>query len=92
MPIITKELALRIVKKLGAQINERPNRPHDLASVFEGDKLVATFGIRHGSNKDQGHDHIPDKLYIRPREARLLGQCPLSRAEWVNIVTKKGLI
>ena len=92
MAIITKELALRIVKKLKAKIQPRPGHPHDLACVFEGDILVATFGIRHGSNKNLGHDHIPDNLHVRPREAKLLGQCPLSRDEWVAILVKKGLV
>lgn len=91
MPVITKELALRIVKKLKAKIHPHPNRPHDLACVFEGDKLVATFGLRRGSNKNLGHDHIPDSIHVRPREARLLGQCPLSRDEWIAILSKKGL-
>jgi hypothetical protein len=92
MAIITKELALRIVKKLKAEIRPRPNRPHDLACVFEGDKLVAHFGLRRGSSKNLSHDHIPDDLHVRPREARLLGQCPLSRDEWVAILAKKGLV
>ena len=92
MAIITKELALRIVRKLKAKIQPRPSRPHDLACVFEGDKLVATFGLRHGSNKNLGHDHIPDDLHIRPRDAKLLGQCPLSRDEWMGILAKKGFV
>jgi len=92
MPIITKELALRIVKKLNAKMHPRPDRPHDLACVYEGGKLIAQFGIRRGSNKEQGHDHIPDQLFVRPREAKLLGQCPLSRKEWVSILAKKGMV
>jgi len=92
MAIITKELALRIVKKLKAEIRTRPNRPHDLACVFEGGILIAAFGIRHGSNKNLGHDHIPDDLHVHPWEAKLLGQCPLSRDEWLTILTKKGLV
>lgn len=92
MAIITKELALRIVKKLKAEIIVRSNRPHDLAKVYEKDKVVATFGLRRGSSKNLGHDHIPEALYIRPREAKLLGQCPLSRDEWVAILAKKGLV
>lgn len=59
MPVITKELALRIVKKLNAKAQQRSNRPHDLACVLEGDKLLVQFGIWRGSNKNLGHDHIP---------------------------------
>ncbi len=91
MPVITKELALRIVKKLKAQIQQRSNRPHDLACVFEGETLLAQFGIRRGSKKNSGHDHIPDQIHLRPAQARLLGQCPLSRAEWLAILKEKGL-
>lgn len=91
MPVITKELALRIVKKLDAKIQRRSNRPHDLACVFEGDTLLAQFGIRRGSKKNLGHDHIPEQIYMRPSQARLLGQCPLSRAEWLAILREKGL-
>lgn len=91
MAIITKELALRIVKKLKAKMHPRPDRPHDLACVFEDGKLIAQFGIRRGSSKELGHDHIPDQIFVRPREARLLGQCPLSREEWITLIREKGL-
>jgi len=92
MPIITKELALRIVKKLKAEIQKRPNRPHDLACVYEKEKLVAMFGLRRGSRKNLGHDFIPDQIYLSAHDARLLGQCPLSREGWVKKLREKGRI
>lgn len=90
MALITKELALRIAKKLHAEIQVRQNRPHDLALVRHEGKVVAQFGIRRGSNKNLGHDHIPSQIFLGPRDARLLGQCPLSREEWVRIASEKG--
>jgi len=92
MAVITKELALKIAKKLGARIDEGHTKAHDLALVYHEDRLIAHFGIRRGSSKDLPHDHIPSALYIRTREARLLGQCPLSRDEWIKILTRKNLI
>lgn len=92
MPIITKELAQNIVKKLKARVQKRPGRPHDLACVFEDDRLIAQFGLRRGSKKNLGHDHIPDQIFVLPREAKLLGQCPLTRDEWIEILANKGLI
>lgn len=92
MAFITKELAHKIAAKLKAQIDDRPGRPHDIASVYHNGKLVATFGIRRGSSKELGHDHIPRDLQIRPREARLLGQCPWSREDWIAVLSARGVI
>lgn len=91
MAVITKELALKIARKLGAKFDEGL-KAHDLALVYHEGRLIAQFGIRRGSSKDLPHDHIPDDLHLRPREARLLGQCPLSRDEWIKILTRKNLI
>ena len=92
MPIITKELALRIAKKLKADVKKRPGKAHDIALVYHEGKLVANFGIRRGSKKNLGHDYIPNQLYIRPRQARLLGECPLLREDWIAIMAEKKML
>ena len=92
MALINKELALRIARKLKAKIEKRPGRPHDLACVYEGGKLVAQFGIRRGSNRELGHDFIPENLFIGPHDARDLGLCPRSREWWINELERKGLL
>jgi len=89
--VITKELALRIVQKLGAKI-ETGKKAHDIAYVEHEGKRIAWFGIRRGSKKDMGHDHVPEALYLRPSQARLLGQCPMKREEWLAIMADKGII
>jgi hypothetical protein len=91
MAIITKELALKIVKKLGAHV-KITTKAHDIAEVFHQGKLIATFGIRRGSNKNLGHDHIPHQIFVGARDAKLLGQCPLSREQWLQIITEKGMV
>jgi hypothetical protein len=90
MPIITKELALKIAEKLEAEIVRKG--PHDIALVRHAGRLVAQFGIRHGSRKDAGHDFIPGAIYVRPHEALLLGQCPMSRQQWIERMIEKGHI
>jgi len=90
MPIITKELALSIAKKLEAEIQKRSKKAHDLAKVYHDGKLIASFGIRRGSKKNLGHDFVPAALYVGPNQARLLGQCPLKREEWLEILREKG--
>jgi hypothetical protein len=92
MAVITKELALKIAAKLKADIDERPTRPHDLAKVYHEGRLIAVFGIRRGSKKELGHDHIPRDLHIRPNQARLLGQCPWSKDDWIAALQERGLI
>ena len=92
MPQITKELALKIAKKLKATTKERKNKAHDIACVFEDSKLIAQFGIRRGSKKNLGHDHIPNNLFITTQQTKQLGKCPLSREEWIRIITEKGKV
>jgi len=90
MANITKELALKIAKKLNAQI-KKTTKAHDIAEIFHQGKLVATFGIRRGSNKNLGHDHIPHQIFLGARDTRLLGQCPMSREQWLKIIIDKGM-
>ena len=88
--IITKQLAIRIAKKLNAVIDTK-SRNHDKACVYENDILIAHFGIRRGS-KNPGHDHVPGCLYITTSQAKLLGQCPMSRADWLEVMRLKKML
>lgn len=88
--IITKELALRIAKKLDARIETRSNKPHDIACIYHAGNLVAHFGIRRGSDKSLGHDHVPKDIFVRMSQARLLGQCPMSKQEWLDEMQRQG--
>jgi hypothetical protein len=90
--IITKELAERIATKLQAVFNAKKNRPHDLYSIYHEGRLIAHFSVRRSSKKDQGHDHVPGQIRVSPNQARLLGQCPMSREEWIEEMKRKGVI
>ena len=89
--MITKEHAQRIAKKLKATIRTRRG-PHDIAVIEHNNKHVLQFGIRRGSRKDQGHDHIPGDIHLSPHESLLLAQCPLSREDWIQKMKQKGVI
>jgi hypothetical protein len=91
--MLTKEHALKIKKKLKAKISKgKKNRPHDLATIYYGDVLIASFGIRRGSNKHAGHDHIPASLHASPHTCLGLAQCPVSREDWLQSMRDQGLI
>jgi hypothetical protein len=92
MSQITKQMALNIVKKLGATATARPKKRHEWVEVRHEGRVVAMFGIRRGSGKDIPHDHIPSQLYLRPRQARLLGECPMTREAWLRIMAEKGML
>ena len=92
MPIITKQLAKAIAKKLKAEIRVRKNKAHDMADLYHKGRYVTTFGIRRGSRKNLGHDHIPNLIHLGPHDTRLLGLCPFSRDDWIKTLTGKGLI
>ena len=67
-------------------------RPHDLAVIRHKGQVIAQFSIRHGSEKGLGHDFIPRDLHLSPRNARLLGQCPLQREDYIQLLAERGLI
>jgi hypothetical protein len=67
-------------------------KAHDIAVVYHQGVQIANFGIRRGSNREAGHDHIPQQIFVSSRQARLLGQCPMSRDEWIKVLRDKGII
>ena len=87
MANITKVLAIAIAKKLNAEFIKK--KRHDIAMIYYQGRLVAQFGIRRGS-KNSGHDHGPNQIYVQSRQARLLGECPLSREDWISIMSDLG--
>ena len=90
--IITKDLAESIAHKLQAVCSTKKNRPHDLYVVYHAGHRIAQFGIRRSSKRNQGHDHIPGAIHVTPNQTRLLGQCPMSREEWVEKMIEKNVI
>jgi hypothetical protein len=89
--IITKDLAKKILRKLKA-MNVKPGKAHDLYAVEHGGRIIASTSLRRGSDRDLGHDHMPKDLHISPRNAKLLGQCPLSRDAYIALLREQGLI
>ncbi len=88
--MLTREHADRIADKLKAEI--RHKRSHDLAVIEHDNKRITQFGIRRGSRKDQGHDHISGAIHLSHHDSLRLAQCPLSRDEWIERMKEKGLI
>lgn len=88
--MFTKEHAEAVARKLAARIV--PKSRHDLAVIEYEGKRVAQFGIRRGSRKDQGHDHLPGSLHLSPRDAMALAQCPFSSGQWIEMMREKRLL
>ncbi len=87
---ITKELALKIVKKLRALNESRPGDAHDTYAVYRDEVRISSFGIRRSSKKDSGHDHISGDLRVGPNFAKQLGQCPKSREDYLHEIDELG--
>jgi hypothetical protein len=81
---ITKELALKIAKKLEAVNESDPGDEHDTYAVYHNGILVVAFGIRRSSQKNMGHDHIPRELQVGPNFAKQLAQCTKSKREYLE--------
>ena len=88
---LTKKHALAIAKKLNATIDKKGSG-HDRAEIFHEGKLIAHFGIRRGSRKDQSHGHIPADLYVTQKDARDLALCPMTKKEWLELMEEKGFL
>jgi hypothetical protein len=88
--MITKDHAAKIAAKLHATFRQGGN--HDIAIIeYEGQR-IAQFGIRRGSRRDAGHDHIPASIYVSVRSALDLARCPMSYEQWIDVLREKGLI
>ena len=90
--VITKELALKIVRKLKASLITAKSKAHDLYEVEYRGLVVAFISIRRGSAKDLGHDYISKDLHISTGNARRLAQCPLSRDGYMALLREQGLL
>ena len=88
--MLTKDHAIFIAKKLNAEI--RSKSAHDIAVITYGGKRIAQFGIRRGSNKNQGHNHIPNGVHMTAHDTLLLAQCSISADQWFEMMKQKGLI
>ncbi len=90
--VITKELGLKIVKKLEGKAINTASSAHDIYGIYHETRLVARIGIRRGSEKDKGHDHIPGDIMVGPRFAKDLANCPKSREDWIQALRERGQI
>lgn len=89
---ITRQLAMAIIRKLGAVQVQTRNKKHDQYRVVLHGVLVGHISIRRGSNREQGHDYIPGELYLTPRQARDLANCPMSVEEYIACLREKGVL
>jgi hypothetical protein len=83
---------MKIAEKLRAQKSSKKGRTHDDYFVFHEGRLIAKFSIRHGSEKDKGHDFISQAIYLGPHDAKLFAQCTHSYDFWVEKMREKGII
>jgi len=88
--IITKELALRIVKKLEATPLKSSSKAHDEYLVQEDGIQIAILSVRRSSNKEIGHDYFKNDLHISPHQAKELGQCPWKRPQFIAFMRETG--
>jgi hypothetical protein len=87
--MFTQDHARAISKKLGC--TSREGRAHQYADLFEGGKLVASFGIRRAS-KQVGHGHIPKDLHLTQKQCWELHDCSMSKEAYLHHLRGKNLV
>ncbi|MFZ0772614.1 MAG: hypothetical protein WCA49_06495 [Candidatus Sulfotelmatobacter sp.] len=90
--IITKEIALIICKKLEGRDVTKKNDVHDICGIFFNGQLIAHFGIRRGSSKDAGHDHVQKALNVSTGFAKQIGDCKKYRSDYLANLRQRGLL
>src|SRR5436190_14332691 len=90
--IITKEHAVAIVEKLGGKLLKKKARAHDLYAIYHNNRLILHIGIRHGSKKGQGHDHVSGQIHVGPHDAKLLAICDHTEQWWIEQMKEKRVI
>jgi hypothetical protein len=88
--MLNKDHAQKIAAKLKARMHA--GSAHDIAVIEYAGKIIAEFGIRRGSRKDQGHGFIPGRLHLNLRDTLSMAQCALSYEQWIQRMKEKGLI
>lgn len=91
--MLNKQDAQKIRKKLKAKQDKKiKGRPHEMWEVFHNGLVIAQFGIRHGSNNDAGHGHLPAQLHVSPSYCKELAVCTKSRDEYITEMQNQGVI
>lgn len=87
---ITKQLALKIVRKLkGTKAQNTKN--HDLYDVCHTDgRIIVRLSVRRSSERDKGHDHMQRDLRINTHLAKRLASCSYSRKQWFDDFVDAG--
>jgi hypothetical protein len=88
--MVTKDHAEKIASKLKGR--KRAGGKHEIVVIEYDGKVIAQFGIRHGSRKDQGHDFVPGRLHLNVRDTLSLAECTFSYDAWIQRMKDKGVI
>jgi hypothetical protein len=90
--IITKELALKIRDKLHGRLIPTKSSAHDVYGIYHNERLIAQFGIRRGSSKDLGHDHVPKELNVSTGFAKQIGLCKKYLDDYLANLRERGFL
>lgn len=93
--ILTRQHAELIADKLEAERVEGRKksgggREHTLAIIYHEGVQIASFGIRHGSNKELPHGHIVSDLHVTPNQGRKLAICEWQKHDWIELMRISG--
>lgn len=92
---ITREIAQKVVRKLKAKkaASAGKGKAHTHYDVFGADgEIILSFSVRHGSQKNLGHDHLMGDLYTNAHNVKRLANCTYSRKKYLEYLKELGTI
>lgn len=102
MPTFTKEHAEDFSTKLRRQpkdstlprlqIVENTAGAHAIQQIWCGDKLIAQFGIKHGSKRNAPHGWVARELDLRPHYAVEFAICNVTIDAMLTLFADRGWV
>ena len=97
MPI-TKDHAKNIERKVNDPRKhlrttlDTSGKAHDMVCVYYKGERVLEFGIRRGSNRNQGHGHLKNQLHLNERNVIRFAECSFTNEDWLAVLRDLNLI
>jgi hypothetical protein len=97
MPNITRDHAERILDKLSKKpqkhesliVETKRGGKHNIHKFKYRGVFIGQFNIRHGSNRNEGHNFVARQLHLSQREGYDFAICDISLDEYIDYLEEK---
>lgn len=74
------------------EVKELKGGAHLIQQIWCQGRLIAKFGIKHGSNRNSSHGWVADELELPPRRMKEFAICSMSIDEMLEHFRERGYV